>query len=116
MMIQYQGRKSKHNFFLANIGVDEVILGYPFFEALLPDVDWRQGKVSSNISLEMEDADCWKLTCRQQTKWKHKVPLWIRALPDWEDRGVGGVVAPPRPRGLVRLPVVVGSIPPRGGS
>jgi hypothetical protein len=29
--------------------------------------------------------------------------------------GEGGVVAPPRPRGLVRPPVVMGSIPPGGG-
>jgi hypothetical protein len=57
MMIQYHRRRSKHNFFLADIGIDKVILGYPFFEALLPDVDWRQGKVSGTVSLKTEDAD-----------------------------------------------------------
>jgi hypothetical protein len=60
-MICYQGRKSKHNFFLADIGIDEVILGYPFFEALLPDVNWRQGKVSRNVCLETEDVNRWAL-------------------------------------------------------
>jgi hypothetical protein len=41
MTIHYQGKRSKHNFFLANISIDDVILGYPFFEDLLPDIDWR---------------------------------------------------------------------------
>jgi hypothetical protein len=57
MMIRYQGKRSKHNFFLANIGSDDIILGYPFFEDLLPDIDWKQGEVTGNISLEMEDTD-----------------------------------------------------------
>jgi hypothetical protein len=59
MTIGYQGKKSKHNFFLANIGIDDVILGYPFFEDLLPDIDWRRGSVTGNVSLETEDADHW---------------------------------------------------------
>jgi hypothetical protein len=77
MTIQYQQKKSKHNFFLANIGIDDVILGYPFFEDLLPDIDWRQGKVTGNISLETEDADQWRPPKRQTKKKRHAVPLWI---------------------------------------
>jgi hypothetical protein len=57
MMIWYQGKRSKHNFFLANIGTDDVILGYPFFEDLLLDINWKQGKVTGSISLETEDVD-----------------------------------------------------------
>jgi hypothetical protein len=43
-----------------NIGIDDVILSYPFFEDLSPDIDWKQGKVSGNVGLETEDADQWK--------------------------------------------------------
>jgi hypothetical protein len=57
MTIRYHGKKSRHNFFLANIGVDDVILGYPFFEDLLPDIDWRMGVIAGDVSLETEDAD-----------------------------------------------------------
>jgi hypothetical protein len=57
MTIQYRGKRSKHNFFLANIGIDDIILGYPFFKDLLPDIDWKQGKVLGTIGLETEDAD-----------------------------------------------------------
>jgi hypothetical protein len=60
MTIRYQGKRSKHNFFLANIGVDDVILGYPFFEDLLPDIDWKQGRILGDVSLETKDADRWK--------------------------------------------------------
>jgi hypothetical protein len=77
MTIQYQGKKSKHNFFLANIGIDDVILGYPFFEDLLPDIDWKCGEVSGNVGLETEDADQWRPPKRQMKKGRHAVPLWI---------------------------------------
>jgi hypothetical protein len=85
MAIRYHGKKSKHNFFLANIGVDDVILGYPFFEDLLPDVDWRHGKVLGNVSLETEEAGQWRPPKRQTKKKRHTVPLWIRSLPEWAD-------------------------------
>jgi hypothetical protein len=61
MMIRYQGKRSKHNFFLANISIDDVIQGYLFFEDLLPDIDWQQGKVTGAVCLETEDAGQWKL-------------------------------------------------------
>jgi hypothetical protein len=66
--IRYHGKKSKHNFFLANISIDDVILGYPFFEDLLLNVDWGQGKVLGNVSLETEDADQWTPSRRQTKK------------------------------------------------
>jgi hypothetical protein len=84
MTIRYQGRKSKHNFFLADIGIDEVILGYPFFKDLLPDIDWRQGKVAGSISLETDDAEQWKPPHQQQKTKRCNIPLWICTLPDWE--------------------------------
>jgi predicted aspartyl protease len=56
MTIRYQGKRSKHNFFLANIGIDNVILGYPFFEDLLPDINWKQGKITGNVSLETAES------------------------------------------------------------
>jgi hypothetical protein len=59
MTIYYQEKKSRHNFFLTNISIDDIILGYPSFEDLLPDIDWKQGKVIGNISLEMDDASRW---------------------------------------------------------
>jgi hypothetical protein len=59
MMIGYKGKKSRHNFFLADIRIDDIILGFLFFEATLPDINWRTGTVSGNVSLEMEDAESW---------------------------------------------------------
>jgi hypothetical protein len=68
MTIRYKGKKGKHNFFLANIGIDDVILGYPFFEDLLPDIDWSRGAVTGNVCLETKDADQWKAPQRQTRK------------------------------------------------
>jgi hypothetical protein len=83
--IQYHGKRSKHNFFLANIGIDDVILGYPFFEDLLPDIDWKQGIVSGSVSLETDDADQWRPPKRRTKKRRHEVPLWVRRLLDWTE-------------------------------
>jgi hypothetical protein len=85
MAIHYQGRKSKHNFFLADIGTDDIILGYPFFEDLSPDVNWKQGRVNGSVGLETEDANLWKPSSRRQTKRKRGIPFWICTLPDWEE-------------------------------
>jgi hypothetical protein len=85
MTIRYHRKKSRHNFFLANIGIDDVILGYPFFEDLLPEIDWKQGTVAGDVCLETEDANQWKPPKRQEKKRQHTVPLWIRTLPDWTE-------------------------------
>jgi hypothetical protein len=77
MTIRYHGKRSKHNFFLANIGIDDVIFGYPFFEDLVPAVDWRNGRILGSVSLETEDAEQWRPLPRQTKKRRHTVPLWI---------------------------------------
>ena len=34
-----------HHFLIADIGEDDIILRYPFFEAVNPMIDWPTGKV-----------------------------------------------------------------------
>src|SRR5258708_4403071 len=40
-----------HHFLIADIGEDDIILGYPFFEAANPMIDWPTGKVHGMLVL-----------------------------------------------------------------
>jgi len=40
-----------HHFLIADIGEDNIILGYPFFEAANPMIDWPTGKVHGALVL-----------------------------------------------------------------
>ena len=39
LLVNNNGQKASHAFFVANIGCNDLILGYPFFEASNPNVD-----------------------------------------------------------------------------
>ena len=41
--IKYDGVPRKHMFYIADIGVNDLILGYPFFEAAEPRINWKEG-------------------------------------------------------------------------
>ncbi len=40
-----------HHFLIADIGEDDIILGYPFFEATNPMIDWSTGKAHGALVL-----------------------------------------------------------------
>ncbi len=40
-----------HQFLVANIGEDNLILGYPFFEAINPQINWPTGTTKETITL-----------------------------------------------------------------
>ena len=41
--IKYDGIPKKHIFYIADIGVDDLILGYAVVEAAEPRIDWKNG-------------------------------------------------------------------------
>ena len=51
LMVQYRDRITPHRFLVANIGEDDLILGYPFLEAAEPKIDWLNGRLEGNIIL-----------------------------------------------------------------
>jgi hypothetical protein len=55
LMVKYQGKLQEHLFFVTDIGKDDVILGYPFFEAATPHINWKTGEVQA---LEKEGKTC----------------------------------------------------------
>jgi Reverse transcriptase (RNA-dependent DNA polymerase)/gag-polyprotein putative aspartyl protease len=51
LTIRCKGHCALHRFLVADIGEDNIILGYPFFEATNPQIDWPIGVVGKPISL-----------------------------------------------------------------
>jgi len=48
-----------HAFYVADIGQDDFMLGYPFLEASNPDVDWRNGYIDGFTTISMAKANNW---------------------------------------------------------
>jgi len=83
LITSHQGTKITHVFFIADIGPDDFILGYPFLEASTPVVNWADAKLEDTTTLSTPDADRWKPLPKNTLRQKKKVPLWVRTLPGW---------------------------------
>lgn len=47
----HEDHAARHAFFVADIGADELILGYPFFKVVNPLIDWATGKTMGTVTL-----------------------------------------------------------------
>ena len=52
MEIHQQRHRSKHQFFMAEIDRNNILLGYPFLEAVNPLIDWKNGRIFGAIMLK----------------------------------------------------------------
>jgi len=59
LITNHSGTKTKHIFFVADIGPDDYILGFPFLEANEPTVDWAHALVEGSTTISTLDADEW---------------------------------------------------------
>ena len=64
LLTNHCGTKTMHTFFVADIGPDDFILGYPFLKACAPIVNWAEASLADTTTLSTKDADQW----RPQTK------------------------------------------------
>jgi hypothetical protein len=53
LVIKYNGKPQKHLFYVANIGEDNIILGYPFLEDADPKINWKEGMLEGTVILLM---------------------------------------------------------------
>jgi hypothetical protein len=53
-MIQYDNTITLHQFLVADIGEDNLILGYPFFETANPVINWKKGTLPKPITLSVQ--------------------------------------------------------------
>jgi hypothetical protein len=51
LVVKHNGKPQKHLFYVANIGEDDLILGYPFLEAANPEINWKEGTMEGTIVL-----------------------------------------------------------------
>jgi len=45
LMVKQGNRKAWQRFYVSNLGKDRFILGYPWFQAFNPDIDWAEAKL-----------------------------------------------------------------------
>ena len=57
MLLQHNNKINQHVFLVADIGEDDLIFGYPFFESANPQIDWTEGVLKGNVVLS--DWDDW---------------------------------------------------------
>jgi hypothetical protein len=55
LIVQHQSYATCHLFLVADIGEDNLILGYPFFEATNPTIDWVKGELTGEVTLSSEE-------------------------------------------------------------
>jgi hypothetical protein len=55
LIVQHQNYATCHLFLVADIGEDDLILGYPFFEATNPTIDWVKGELTGEVTLSSEE-------------------------------------------------------------
>jgi len=59
LLVNNNGQEASHAFFVANIGQDDFILGYPFFEASNPNIDWSGGRIEGFTTISSLNANIW---------------------------------------------------------
>ena len=84
LLVDNNRKSATHAFFIANIGQDDYILGYPFYEASTPNIDWHGARIEGITSISTTDALSWtpmvKGTCQQNS-----TPAWVHSIPGWEE-------------------------------
>ena len=66
--VKYQGKETCHKFLITDIGEDDVILGYPFFEGTNPDIDWTNRTLRGTVELKgMTEDSSWIKTLLGKT-------------------------------------------------
>ena len=83
LKIRHNGTETVHKFFVANIGPDKLIFGYPFFESARPNIDWETGQVSGTTIVLSENTAEWQ-ACPKTSGRQPQVPAWVRQIPGWE--------------------------------
>jgi len=84
ILVNNNGQKASHTFFVANIGRNDFILGYPFFEASNLNIDWSGGCIEGFTTISSINADSWRPPLRG-TKHRDSTPAWVWCIPGWEE-------------------------------
>ncbi len=75
LLIKSRQAAANHRFLITDIGEDDLILGYPFFEAINPQIDWPTGTTKETITLLSHDEWDKELPKLENIKWVKKVMI-----------------------------------------
>ena len=86
LKIQHQHHTKKLQFFVTNLGIDNMILGYPILAIANPELNWKKGKMKGAVVASTHDANKWS---RKETPTtlapdsKHGLIFWQFPLLVW---------------------------------
>ena len=84
LLVNNNGQKASHAFFITNIGRNDFILGYPFFKASNPNVDWSRGRIEGFTTILSLNTGAWQPPLKG-TKRQDSTPAWVQCIPGWEE-------------------------------
>jgi len=84
LTVNNNGEQALHAFYVADIGQDDFILGYPFLEASNPDIDWRNGRINGFTTISTAKANNWRPILKGTRQIK-ATPIWVKSIPGWEE-------------------------------
>ena len=84
LTVNNNGKQALHAFYVADIGQDDFILGYPFLEASNPDIDWHSGRIDGFTTISTAKANDWQPILKE-TRRTDDIPIWVRSIPGWEE-------------------------------
>ena len=84
LLVNNNGWKASHAFFVADIGQDDFILGYPFFEASTPNIDWSGGWIEGFTTISSINANTWRPPKKGTRQQQESTPAWVWCIPRWE--------------------------------
>jgi len=84
LTVNNNGEQALYAFYVADIGQDDFILGYPFLEASNPDVDWQNGRIDGFTTILTAKANSWRPILKG-TRRIESTPIWVKSIPGWEE-------------------------------
>jgi len=84
LTVNNNGEQALHAFYVADIGQDDFILGYPFLEASNPDIDWRNSRIDGFTTISTAKANDWRPILKG-TRQPETTPIWVKSIPGWEE-------------------------------
>ena len=64
--IQHKNHTKKLQFFVTNLGTNNMILGYPFLAITNPELNWKKGTMKGTVVASMHNAHKWKVLSQIQ--------------------------------------------------
>jgi len=84
LTVNNNGEQALHAFYVAEIGQDDFILGYPFLKASNPEIDWRNSRIDGFTTISTAKADNWQPILKG-TRQVETTPIWVKSVPGWEE-------------------------------